>query len=83
MAREYPCHDYPKENWCDRNGVQGGFMGHTCKATHRATLESNKRKAAEAIRIAEEDLRDAQVRYGHATDALSSFEFRFGSRRGN
>lgn len=26
---EPPCHDKPREQWCDHAGP-GGFMGHTC-----------------------------------------------------
>ena len=27
---DFPCHALPPDQWCDRNGERGGFMGHTC-----------------------------------------------------
>jgi hypothetical protein len=26
---EWPCHELPRDQWCDHSGA-GGFMGHTC-----------------------------------------------------
>lgn len=79
MARKYPCHEHPKENWCDRDGP-GGFMGHTCIERHRSELRRNKNLASEDIRIAEEDTRKAMTRYHQASDALDDFDFKYGSQ---
>lgn len=34
---DYPCHQLPRNRWCDRDGP-GGFMGHTCLTTTESIM---------------------------------------------
>lgn len=34
---DWPCRSLPQHQWCDHAGI-GGFMGHTCHVTLKATL---------------------------------------------
>ena len=75
--REYPCHEHPRESWCDRDGP-GGFMGHTCVERWRAHLERDLDYQASRLRMANDELNLVERAYGDARRKLEAFEKRYG-----
>lgn len=74
---DWPCHEHPPENWCDRDGP-GGFMGHTCITRYRMRFQSDLDYQASRLRLANEELSRVEHDYGEASRKLEAFEARYG-----
>lgn len=57
-AERWPCHQKPREEWCDRDGP-GGFMGHTCLVVPGMFV-----RRAELVRRVGEELTRAYLKHG-------------------